>query len=362
MFLTFGETMIRVAPEGFARFTQALPGKMEVTFGGAEANVAASLAILGDSVRHLTALPQHAIADALVATLRGLGIDTRHILRTPRGRLGIYFLETGANQRASNVIYDRANTAIAQADPEAYDLDAALTDVHWVHLTGITPSLSKNAFRATLRLAQAAKARGASVSCDLNFRKKLWLWRPGADAQTLARECMAGILPLVDVVIGNEEDADHVLGIRAEGTSVEAGRIDAQAYQDVARRIVQRFPNVRTVATTLRESVSASHNNWGGMLYDPATDRAHFAPLDAEGRYRPYEIRNIVDRVGGGDAFAAGLLHALNGDEHAAPEMAVRYAVAASCLKHSIPGDLNYATAAEVAALVQGQASGRVQR
>ncbi len=362
MLLAFGEIMLRVAPSGMLTFRQALPGPLECTFGGGEANVSASLALLGRPVRYVTALPNNAIVDALVGTLAGLGVDTRSILRRSEGRLGIYFLEGGANQRASKVVYDRAMSAVSLAAPEEYDFDAALEGVGRVHVTGITPSLSENAFRSTLLLVEKAHERGAVVSCDLNFRKKLWRWRPGADAKTLASECMRQILAHVSLVIGNEEDADKVLGIRAEGTEVEAGQINPAAYEKVAREVVRQFPNVRQVAITLRESISASHNNWGAMLLDAEADRAFFAPTDADGRYQPYEIRNIVDRVGGGDSFAAGLIYALDSEAYREPADAIRFAVAASCLKHSIPGDFNYATLDEIAALAGGQASGRVQR
>lgn len=362
MYLTFGEIMMRVAPDGFLRFRQCLPGKVDITFAGSEANVCASLAIFGEKTRYLTALPDHAITQSLLAVLRGLGIDTDCVLFRNDGRLGVYFVETGANQRSSNVIYDRDRTAISLAAPEEYDFDRALREVHWVHISGITPSLSENAHRSTLQLAQRAKAIGASVSCDLNFRKKLWKWKPGVTANQLARECISEILPYVDLVIANEEDAADVLGIDAQGTSVESGRINAKAYESVARAVLARFPNVSRVAITLRESVSASHNNWGAMVFDAATDRAWFAPLDYDGQYQPYEIRDIVDRVGSGDSFAAGLIHALGSSDFGAPHLAIQFAVAASCLKHSIKGDLNYLTREEVTALVAGQTSGRVRR
>lgn len=362
MFLTFGEIMMRVAPEGFLRFRQAMPGRVDITFAGGEANVAASLALFGNPVRYLTALPNHAISQSLLAVLKGLGIDTAPVLWRTEGRLGIYFLETGANQRSSNVIYDRDGSAIARAKPDEYDFDKALDDVHWVHTTGITPALSENAFASTLALVQRAKQAGATVSCDLNFRKKLWRWSPARSAGELARECMSQILASVDVVIANEEDAADVLGIHAEGTHVEAGQINAGAYEEVARKIIARFDNVRQVAITLRESVSATHNNWGGMLFDRASDRACFAPLDAQGAYRPYEIRDIVDRVGGGDSFGGGLIHALNSGTYGTPDRAIQFAVAASCLKHSVKGDFNYVTPDEVEALAAGQASGRVRR
>jgi 2-dehydro-3-deoxygluconokinase len=362
MILTFGEIMMRVAPEGFLRFRQSMPGKVDVTFAGGEANVASSLAMFGNEVRYLTAIPDHAISQSMLTVLRGLGVGTDTVLRRDEGRLGIYFLETGANQRSSNVIYDRDATAISMAGPGEYDFDATLDGVHWVHVTGITPAISQNAFEATLELVRRAKTAGASVSCDLNFRKKLWRWQPGTAPKQLANACMAQILPFVDVVIGNEEDAADVLGIHAEDTSVEAGQINAGAYEQVARDTIGQFPNVRQVAITLRESISASHNNWGAMLFDREADAAFLAPLDDDGAYKPYEIRDIVDRVGGGDSFGAGLIHALNSAEFAAPDMAIRFAVAASCLKHSIKGDFNYVTLDEVKALVGGQASGRVRR
>lgn len=362
MFLGFGEIMARIAPQGHLRWRQAVPGRVEVTWGGGEANVCASLAMFGQSVRYMTALPRHAIADSLVATLRGLGVDTSQILWRERGRLGLYFVETGANQRGSTVLYDRADSAVSLAEPDEYAFDTALDGVHWLHVTGITPSLSEAACRSNLELVRRAKQAGASVSCDLNFRKKLWNWRPGTDKKALARECMSEVLQHVDLVIANEEDAADVLGIHAAGTDVERGTINAAAYEKVAREIVARFPGVSRVAITLRQSVSADHNNWGGMLFDADADRAFLAPLDERGHYCPYEIRNIVDRVGAGDSFAAGLIFALNSEIYHKPQQAIRFAVAASCLKHSIQGDFNYLSVAEVEALAGGNATGRVQR
>jgi len=362
MYLTFGEIMMRITPDGFLRFRQCLPGKVNVMFAGGEANVCASLALFGCETRYLTALPDTSVTQSLITVLRGLGIDTSSILMRDEGRLGIYFLETGANQRSSNVIYDRSGSAISLAAPNEYDFDKALDGVHWVHVTGITPSLSENAFLSTLELVKRAKERDATVSCDLNFRKKLWKWKPGKSNKELANESMTQVLPYVDVVIGNEEDAADVLGIHAQDTSVEAGQINAAAYEEVARLIAKQFPNVSRVAITLRESISASHNNWGGMLFDVSADQPFFAPLDENGTYSPYEIRDIVDRVGGGDSFGAGLIYALNSEDYSSPDMAIRFAVAASCLKHSIKGDFNYVTLDEVAALVAGQASGRVRR
>lgn len=362
MFLGFGEIMMRIAPEGHLRFRQALPGKVDVTFAGAEANVCVSLAQFGASARFLTVIPTHAVADALVATLRGLNVDTSAIRRREAGRLGVYFVETGANQRGSTVIYDRDGSAISLAAPEEYNFTAALDGIKWLHISGITPSLSESGFGSTLALVKAAKQAGVTVSCDLNFRKKLWRWKAGLSPAALARESMTQILPFVDLLIANEEDAADVLDIHAAGTSVEQGKINAAGYEQVARTIVERFPNISRVAVTLRESVSADHNNWGGLLYDTKLGRAVLAPLDSAGNYRPYEIRDIVDRVGGGDSFAAGLIYSLTTPELSESGKALHFAVAASCLKHSILGDFNYVTKDEVLALVGGQATGRVKR
>lgn len=362
MFLGFGEVMARIAPADRLRWRQALPGRVEVTWGGGEANVCASLAMFGQSVRYVTALPRHAVAESLVASLRGLGVDVDRILWRDSGRLGLYFVEVGANQRGSTVQYDRDFSAISLAEPEEFDFDRVLADVHWLHVTGITPAISEQACRSNLALVLRAKQAGASVSCDLNFRKKLWNWRPGTGKKELARECMSQVLQHVDLVIGNEEDAADVLDIHAADTNVAQGTINAAAYEGVATEIVKRFPNVSRVAITLRESVSADHNNWGAMLYDARQQQSFFAPLSADGDYQPYEIRDIVDRVGAGDSFSAGLLHALHSDDFSEPQAAIEFAVAASCLKHSIQGDFNYTSPAEAAALAAGNRTGRVQR
>ena len=362
MFLGFGEIMMRVAPAGHRRLAQVLPGSVDVTFAGAEANVCVSLALLGAQSRYLTMLPKNMLGDSVVATLRGLGVDTSAIARRAEGRLGVYYVETGANQRGSTVTYDRDYSAISLAGPEEYDLTAAFPGIRWVHATAITPSLSEKAYRATLEVVREAKRRGCTVSCDLNYRKKLWRWRPGTAPNLLARECMTEVLKSVDLLIANEEDAADVLDIHAEGTNIEAGKLNAAGYQQVAREITKRFPNISRVAVTLRESHSADHNNWGAMLYERDGDRSLYAPLDAAGNYKPYEIRDIVDRVGGGDSFAAGLMFALNTKEHAEPQRALQFAVAASALKHSIIGDFNYTSREEVEALMGGAASGRVRR
>lgn len=359
--VTFGEIMGRFAPAGFLRFRQAVPGSLDLTFGGAEANVAASLALFGASARFVTALPQHAIADACAGTLAGLGVDTGCIVRTKKGRLGLYFLETGANQRPSNVIYDRANSSVSLTPAAEYEWAKIFAGAKWLHTTGITPALSETSAAAALAAVQAAKKAGLRVSCDLNFRKKLWNWEPGTAPGALAEKTMRSILPFVDVVIANEEDAADVLGIHAADTDVHSGKVSAEKYPEVARRIAEQFPNVSLVAITLRESLSASHNNWGAMLFDVKSGNAHFAPV-RDGNYEAWQIKNIVDRVGGGDSFGAGLIFALNTPELAEPATAIAFAVAASCLAHSIVGDINFTTRAEAEALMKGSGAGRVVR
>lgn len=359
--VTFGEVMGRLAPAGNLRFRQCLPGPLDMTFGGAEANVAASIAHFGGNARFVTALPQNPIADACVGIFTGLGVDTSCIERVKHGRLGLYFLEAGANQRPSNVVYDRGGSSVSLTAFTEYNWEKVFADAQWLHFTGITPALSQTAAEATLHAAKVAKSMGIGVSCDLNFRKKLWNWDSSLEPRALAEKTMREILPYVDLVIANEEDASDVLSIKALHSDVESGKLNIDQYVEVAREMARQFPNLSKIAITLRESYSATHNNWGAMLYVPAENEAHFAPL-ADGFYLPYEIKNIVDRVGGGDSFGAGLIFALNTPELSAPNKAIAFAVAASCLAHSIVGDINYTTRAEAEALMKGAASGRVNR
>jgi 2-dehydro-3-deoxygluconokinase len=360
--VTFGEVMIRLAPPGWQRLSQVLPGSLEATFGGAEVNVAVSIAAQGGQAAFCTALPDNALTDALVQELRRYGVDADLVQRTREGRFGIYFVETGANQRGGTVTYDRAGSSIAVTPADHYDWSRILDGAARFHVTGITPAIGANAAQAALAAVQAAEQRRIPVSCDLNFRKKLWTWEPGTKPAALARRVMEQILQHAALVIANEEDAEQVLGIHAPNTNVDRGQIDPKGYLEVARQIARRFPRVQHVAITLRESISASHNNWGALLYERNADRAWFAPVDAGGNYRPYEIRNIVDRVGAGDAFGGALLLALDDAKLSAPETALAYAVAASCLKHSIVGDFNNSTRAEIEALMHGGGAGRVQR
>ncbi len=358
--VTFGEIMGRLAAPAHLRLRQTRD--FEMTYAGSEASVAVSICNFGGTARYVTALPKHALAEATVDSVRALGVDTQHIVRTDQGRLGLYFLETGANQRPSNVIYDRTDSAVSMTTADQYDWDSILDGAGWLHLSGITPALSEVAAEATRVAAQRAKANGASVSIDLNFRKKLWKWDDSKSPRELSQETMRTILPHIDVVIANEEDCHDVLGIRAGSTDVHSGKLDTSRYPDVARQVVEQFPNISLVAITLRESLSATHNNWGAMLYDAKAQQAHFAPLDEDGQYQPYEIKSIVDRVGGGDSFAGGLIFSLMTPELDDSETALKFAVAASCLKHSIKGDFNYSTRAEAEALMGGSASGRVVR
>jgi 2-dehydro-3-deoxygluconokinase len=360
--VTFGEVMLRLAPEDSLRLGQVIPGRLDATFGGGELNVAVSLAYQGGESAFLTASPDNPITDSLLQEMRKLGVDDSLVQRVNNGRFGIYFVETGANQRGGTVVYDRSDSSIALAAASDYDWDSAFSGAGWFHITGITPAISQSAAEAAIASVRAAKDQGLTVSCDLNFRKKLWKWDRHRTPVELARETMAQLVQHIDVVIANEEDADLCLGISDDASDVESGKIDTAGYVRVARRVVEQFPNVSKVAITLRESISASHNNWGAMLFDAAEEEAHFAPLDANGEYSPYEIRNIVDRVGAGDSFAGGLVFALTTPELAEPSTAIRYAVAASCLKHSIKGDFNYSTRSEIEALMGGSGSGRVQR
>jgi len=354
--------MLRIASLNFLKFRQSLPGQVDVTFAGAEANVAASLSMFGCPAKFVTVLPKHSVADACVGILRNVGIDTTDILRVDQGRIGIYYVEAGANQRPSTVIYDRAGASIAAADPSIYDWEKIFKGSKWFHVTGITPALSRQAAAAALEAAETARRMGLTISCDLNFRKKLWDWEPGITAKELAGKVMNTILPFVDILIGNEEDAEDVLGIKAGDTDVNLGKLDIERYPFVAREIVKKYPNIKKVATTLRESISASHNNWGAMLYDAVTDKCYFAP-NIRDQYSPYEIRNIVDRIGGGDSFTAGLIYGfLDEKMRKSEEDVLAFSVAASCLCHSVYGDFNYSTKEEVLALMKGDSSGRVKR
>jgi len=362
-FVTFGEVMMRFTPPDHLRWRQALPGAVNVTFGGSEANVAAAIAMMGGASSFVTAMPENPLAEACLANLASMGVHVGDVVRVREGRLGLYFVEAGANQRPSQVIYDRAGSSIATVDPRRFDWPRLFESADWFHVSGITPAISASAAQATLDAVEAANLAGLRVSCDLNFRKKLWTWdAQAASPAALARRVMTRVLQHVHVLIANEEDCADVLGITASNTDVERGRLDVEQYPDVARAVCEQFPAVQRVAITLRQSVSADHNNWGGVLYDGTTGLAHFAPLNDHGEYAPYPIRDIIDRVGAGDTFAAALIYALSDEKLASPDTAIGYAVAASCLAHSIRGDFTCVTRQEVENLARGSTTGRVVR
>ena len=336
--ITFGEIMMRLNPEGYRRFVQA--DRFEASYAGGEANVAVGLAQFGMDAAFVSKVPAHEIGQCAVNELRRFGVDTSLILRGG-DRLGLYYVEKGASQRASKVIYDRAGSAIAKASVSEFDWDAIFENASWFHWTGITPALGGELPEICLEACKAAKAHGVTISCDLNFRKKLW-----TSAQ--ANAVMSKLMPYVDVCISNEEDAKDVFGIAASGTDIAAGKLSREGYRSVAEQLCARF-GFKAVAITLRGSISASDNDWAAMLYTGG--EAYFSPT--------YHIR-IVDRVGGGDSFGAGLIYAmLNGKS---PQDTVNFAVAASCLKHSIEHDFDLVSVSEVEALAAGNASGRVQR
>jgi len=336
--ITFGEIMMRLNPSGYLRFVQA--ESFEASYAGGEANVAVSLANYGMNVAFVSKVPSHEIGQNAVNALRKYGVDTSLMVRGG-DRLGIYFVEKGASQRASKVIYDRANSAIANAKAADFDWKTIFNGADWFHFTGITPALGGEMPQICLEACKAAKDLGITISCDLNYRKKLW-------SNEQAQKVMSELMPYVDVCIANEEDAKDVFGIEAENTDLIAGKVDGAGYISVAQKLTEKF-GFSKVAITLRSSISASDNEWGAMLYSEG--KAYFSP-----KY----LVHIVDRVGGGDSFGGGLIYSLlSGYEE---QKAINFAVAASCLKHSIEQDFNLVSVAEVEALAAGNASGRVQR
>ena len=337
--VTFGELMLRLAPQGYLRFVQA--DTFEVTYGGGEANVAVSLANYGIDAAFVSKLPNNDIGQAALNSLRRYGVDTTKIVRGG-DRIGIYFLEKGASQRPSKVIYDRAASAIALAKREDFDWEKIFDGVDWFHFTGITPALSDEAAAITLDALKVAKAKGITVSCDLNYRKKLW-------SKAKAKEVMTSLMPYVNVLIANEEDSADVFGIKAENTDISKGSLSKEGYKSVAKQLVDTF-GFKYVAITLRGSISANDNKWSAMLFDGKD--YYFS--------KEYMI-HIVDRVGGGDSFGGGLIYGLL-NFASDKQKVIEYAVGASCLKHSVEGDYNMVSVDEVLKLIEGDGSGRVQR
>ncbi len=336
--VTFGEIMLRLAPNGYYRFFQN--DQLQATFGGGEANVAVSLANYGEDVAFVTKVPAHAIGQGAVNSLRALGVDTTKIVRGG-DRLGIYYLEKGASQRGSVCIYDRAHSAIQEAKPEDFDWDKIFEGAEWFHFTGITPALGPNLVEICKQACACAKKHGVKISCDLNYRGKLW-------TRDQARAAMSELCKFVDVCISNEEDAKDVFGIEAEGSDITGGKLNKEGYKSVAKQLADKF-GFEKVAITLRTSISASDNDWAGMLFD-GKDYCFS---------KEYHLR-IVDRVGGGDSFGGGLIYSLM--HGMSTQQSIEFAVAASALKHSVEGDFNRVTVQEVQKLAGGDASGRVQR
>ncbi len=339
-YLTFGEIMLRLKAPANERFFQS--PAFEATFGGGEANVAVALSNYGFDATFVSALPSNDIGDAAIRELRSFGVDTSHIRRSG-SRVGIYFLETGANQRPSKVVYDRAHSSIAEAKSADFDWDRICDGARWLHITGITPALSQSAADVSFDAVRAAKARGLTVSCDFNYRGKLWKYGKTAP------EVMKELVKHVDVGIANEEDCQKSLGVTVD-VDVESGELDTAKYEALSAKMMEVYPNLSVMTITLRESKSADHNGWSACLRD----------ADGFRLSRRYEITNIVDRVGGGDSFASALIYGLESYEDR--QESLEFAVAASCLKHSIQGDFNRVSVAEVAKLMGGDASGRVQR
>jgi 2-dehydro-3-deoxygluconokinase len=340
--VTFGEIMLRLATPGYQRFSQAT--HLEATYGGGEANVAVSLANYGLQADYLTRLPKNDIGQAAILNLRKYGVNTKNII-WGGDRIGIYFLETGAVARASKVVYDRVHSAIAEIQPGMIDWDMVFTNTQWFHWTGITPAISEGAAKVCLEGIKAANRKGITVSTDLNFRINLWKYGKKAS------EVMGELVDGCDIILGNEEDAEKVFGIRPEGVDVFKGHVEAGSYESVCKQIMKRFTRAKKVIITLRGSINANHNTWGGVLYD---GKKLFTSPN-------YDITHIVDRVGGGDSFMGGLIYGLISfpDDD---QKALNFAVAASCLKHTIHGDFNLVTVDEVENLMKGDGSGRVLR
>ena len=336
--ITFGEIMLRLMPEDGHRILQT--NRLEATFGGGEANVAVSLGNFGESVAYVTALPENPVGQAAISSLRSFGVDTSLILRQGE-RVGVYYVEKGQAQRPSKVVYDRKHSSIATAKRADFDWETIFAGCEWFHFTGITPALSDELAEACMDAVKAAKAKGISVSCDLNYRKNLW-------STDKAFSTMTALMPYVDVCIANEEDAEKVLAIKASGTDVNSGKLSYDGYKDVAKKIIERY-GCKAVAITLRSSISANDNKWAGMLCDGKD--CYFS--------KEYDI-HIWDRVGGGDSFGAGLIYAMRNGY--STQQTIEFAIAASCLKHTIQGDFNRVTLDEVKSLMNGSGTGRVQR
>ena len=357
--VSFGEIMGRISSEGYFTLRQSLPGTVNFCFAGAEANVAASIALLGGNSRFVTAIPENDISEACLGSLGTAGVDTSFILKKKSGRLGLYFVQNGADQRPSKVIYDREGSTLSSTDGSEYDWDRIFEGASTLHVSGITPAVSEKAAKAQLECMKKAKEHGLRISFDCNFRSKLWNWEPGTAKEELAGRVIREMMPYVDILFAARIDAETLLGVHPDCPETYS-RIDEQPY--VAEAIKRRYPDVKMLLTTMRQSISATYNKWGAALYDLSDGLQYVSPC-VNGEYMPYDITAIVDRIGAGDSFAAGILYALDDEELGKDlQLVVDFATAASCLCHTIVQDINYVTREDVISLMKSGGHGIVSR
>lgn len=348
-----GEIMVRITTPGVKKIRQSWPGDAEISFAGSESNVAMSLAIQGCPSSFVTALPKNDVAECCLGMLRNVGVDTERILRTERGRVGAYYVEGGADQRSSKVIYDREDSVFSKTGPEAYDWDKIFEGADWFHASGITPAITRTTADLVIEAVKQAKKRGLTVSWDLNYRTKLWLWDPSKSQKELAQEVTAKVLPYADVLIGNIEDSDCV-GVYTNDT--------IEHNPEFCHTLLKKYPNIKLIATILRDMPSANRDSWGGILYDAKSDKQYVAPLK-NGVFAPWRVEDIVDPIGSGDAFSAALIYALKDPEIKGDlQFAAEYTMACSVLAQTMRGDCNYTTKAEALALLKKGSNGAVQR